>query len=194
MTQAKAHIASAKKSLGIQKRVLFVEGKDDVAVYSKWLSQIDPLFASRLEVIATNGKSDLDSALAALGNPKDAFALRDRDDWDAIRAASAQAASPGLLVNFGRHCLEIFLRSVRIGDDSKYGRSDELSAPDCRVAGVDCRALGVLGRSLVDVNNRHVATDRYGFGGLRVVLPRSNSSPGGCRHSGTRSNLGQVGR
>jgi len=42
MSTPKAHVVRAQRALAIGKSVLFVEGKDDLAVYSKWLDMIDP--------------------------------------------------------------------------------------------------------------------------------------------------------
>jgi hypothetical protein len=104
----KTHIVRGTNALAAGKRVLFVEGKDDDAVYAKWLAKIDPLYAVRLELIPTNGRNDLDRSLLELANPPEVFALRDRDEWDTPRAAAAQRASPNLLVNLSRHCLESY--------------------------------------------------------------------------------------
>jgi hypothetical protein len=127
----KSHIARATKALGVGKRVLFVEGKDDEAVYAKWPVKIDPLYAARLEVIPTNGRNDLGRSLPELGNPAEAFALRDRDEWDGPRATAAQAAAGNLLVNVTRHCLESYfcdpdeLVAVLLAKDgAKYGPSE----------------------------------------------------------------------
>ena len=106
MSGSKTHILRAQTVLAAGKRVLFVEGKDDAAVYAKWLAKMDPLYANKLELVPTGGNNDLDDALASLGHPVDAFALRDRDEWDTARIATAQSASPQLLVNGSRHCLE----------------------------------------------------------------------------------------
>jgi hypothetical protein len=78
VSREKQHLTRARASLAIAKRVLFIEGPDDKAVYSAWLAKIDPLWADRLELIPTGGKNDLDTALPALGNPAEAFALRPR--------------------------------------------------------------------------------------------------------------------
>jgi hypothetical protein len=117
--------------LAVGKRVLFVEGKDDEAVYDKWLVKMDPLYAGRLAVIKTNGRNDLDRALPELGNPAGVFALRDRDEWDGPRVAVAQAAARNLLVNVSRHCLESYfcdpdeLIAVLLAKDAvKYGPAE----------------------------------------------------------------------
>jgi hypothetical protein len=127
----KGHLVRATTALAAGKRVLLVEGKDDEAVYAKWLAKIDPLYAARLEVIATNGRNDLDRALPELGNPAEASALRDRDEWDAPRAAVVQAAAGNLLVNLSRHCLESYfcdpdeLVAVLLAKDAaKYGPAE----------------------------------------------------------------------
>jgi hypothetical protein len=111
--------------------VLFVEGKDDLAVYAKWLTKIDPLYGHQLELVATNGRNDLDTSLADLGHPAEAFALRDRDEWDTARIAASRAASPGLLVNDIRHCIESYfcdpnevIPALLAQDAAKYGSAD----------------------------------------------------------------------
>jgi hypothetical protein len=127
----KSHLVRATKALATGKWVLFVEGKDDEAVYAKWLAKIDPLYAARLEVIPTNGRNDLDRALPELGNPAEAFALRDRDEWDGPRAAAIQATAGNLLVNLSRHCLENsfsdpdeLIGALLARDAGKYGPAE----------------------------------------------------------------------
>ncbi|HEV3384771.1 MAG TPA: hypothetical protein VG097_08140 [Gemmata sp.] len=141
MSRPKFHIARAQTILAASKRVLFVEGKDDEAVYAKWLFKIDPLFGNRLGIVVTDGRNDLDISLASLGHPIDAFAFRDRDEWDAARISSMQGANPRLLVNPNRHSIESYfcdpdeLVTVLLAQDAaKYGPSETtlraaLSAP-----------------------------------------------------------------
>src|SRR5207245_7356041 len=99
--------------------------------YAKWLAKIDPWFGNRLELVATNGRNDLDAALASLGHPGDAYALRDRDAWDAARMATARAANPRLLVNPSRHCIESYfcdpdevVSALLAQDAANYGPSE----------------------------------------------------------------------
>jgi hypothetical protein len=127
----KSHLVRATNALAVGKRVLFVEGKDDEAVYAKWLATIDALYAARLEVIPTNGRNDLDRALPELGNPAEVFALRDRDEWDIARSAAVRAANSGLLVNDNRHCIESYfcdpnevIPALLAQDAARYGPSD----------------------------------------------------------------------
>jgi hypothetical protein len=103
-----AHVKKAENILGLGKRVLFVEGPDDEAIYTKWLEKIDPLFTGRLELVPCEGQQQLIRSLELLGDPVDAFALQDRDEWDAVKIAAVQGQHPRLLVNGFRHTLESY--------------------------------------------------------------------------------------
>ena len=101
VSQTKPDVRQAQAILAAGKRVLFVEGKSDQAVYETWLRKLDPLYGSKLEVVEVEGKNALDAALPTLGNPPQAFALCDRDEPDAARITALQAVAPNLLVNAG---------------------------------------------------------------------------------------------
>jgi hypothetical protein len=127
MSRSKAHIVRARSFLTVGKSVLFVEGKDDEAAYAKWLAKLDPLFGSRLALVATNGRNDLDSALELLGHPANAYALRDRDEGETTRIAAFQVANSRMLVNPNRHCLENYfcdpdevISALLVKDAAKY--------------------------------------------------------------------------
>lgn len=102
------YVTKAKQALGLGKRVLFVEGIDDEAVYTKWLEKLDPLFAAQLEIITCDGQKNLIKGLALLGDSPDVFAIQDRDEWDLGQIAAMQAVHPRLLVNPNRHTLESY--------------------------------------------------------------------------------------
>ena len=112
------------------KSVLFVEGKDDAAVYAKWLAKLDPLYGNRLEVVPTTGRNDMDEALKSLGHPASAYALRNRDEWDAGRIATA-GGNPSFVGEW-RPTLyrKLFLRTRRSNirsssqDAARYGPSE----------------------------------------------------------------------
>ncbi|MCY2994429.1 MAG: hypothetical protein NTY19_42160 [Planctomycetota bacterium] len=102
------YVTKAKQALSLGKKILFLEGIDDEAVYTKWLEKLDPLFAARLEIIDCEGQQKVSKGLALLGNPPNVFGIQDRDEWDSAQIAAMQAAHPRLFVNPDRHTLESY--------------------------------------------------------------------------------------
>jgi hypothetical protein len=116
MSQPPRWADQALKVLPAKKRVLAVEGKLDLGVYSKWLERLaaamGTIVSSILVVLPADGKPSVLKGLEWLrdegGNPTDVFGLVDRDEWDAATIATKRSELPQLLVNEDRHCLESY--------------------------------------------------------------------------------------
>ncbi len=108
MSKAPKYIDAARRAIRVKKRVLFVEGKDDEAVYSRWLSKLDAMFTAKVEIVQVGGRNALERALLELGNPPEAHAIRDRDEWDLPRTNASVGQMPNFHVVSTRHSLESY--------------------------------------------------------------------------------------
>lgn len=87
---------------GTPKRVLLVEGTDDLLVVERWPSLIDPNFRQNLYVHAAEGWRRLRDALKC--RPQ-WMGLQDRDEWTEAEIADAPRQYPGLRF-LPRPCIE----------------------------------------------------------------------------------------
>lgn len=115
MTAPPKLVVEARKKLATRAavKVLVVEGKDDLAIYARWLDQLaaSHLVKSTLELIAANGKLAVLACLrwfADNGGEPRVFGLVDRDDWDAATVADWRATLPQLRLNDDRHAIESY--------------------------------------------------------------------------------------
>ncbi|MCE5164301.1 DUF4435 domain-containing protein [Plesiomonas sp. PI-19] len=87
------------------KRVLLVEGPDDVHAFSAWLGKIDASWENRWAVAEAGKKA---SVLGLLTREPNWVGVVDRDEWSAEVIADKQQALPNLWV-LPRFCLENYL-------------------------------------------------------------------------------------
>ena len=96
------------------KRILLVEGRNDLSIYEVWLKKLayPGFFTTKVVLEAVGGKPAVITALQWFrdhgGNPQNLFGLVDRDEWDAAGVAAQTAALPQLRVVAGRDCLESY--------------------------------------------------------------------------------------
>lgn len=114
MNEAPAWVKAAQTAASQNKKVLAVEGKNDVAVYREWLhKRLGPAWVNAVHLENARDRARLLSGLRRLNEADDPFkdsifGLADRDEWQAADVAALKAELPTLLVNESRHSLESY--------------------------------------------------------------------------------------
>lgn len=87
------------------KKVLVVEGQDDVLAFQAFLTKKSPLWEQAWVVAPANGKSDV---LKILAKEPDWLGVIDRDEWVEADVVAAEQNNPNLFV-LPRFCIESYL-------------------------------------------------------------------------------------
>lgn len=112
--QPREWVIKAQTAAAQNKKVLFVEGKTDVKVYTEWLKKLlGPTWANEVFLEESKDRPNLVSGLRWLRDNNDPaqaviFGLADRDEWEADDLAALAGELPTLLVNPQRHSLESY--------------------------------------------------------------------------------------
>ena len=100
------HLNIKQQNVGATaKRVLLVEGEDDVLAFRSWLRKIDASWENRWVVVSAGNKSNV---LALLDRELGWIGVVDRDEWTVQIIAEKQQAQTNLWV-LPRFCLENYL-------------------------------------------------------------------------------------
>lgn len=127
-------VSRAQTATSQKKKILAVEGKNDVAVYRAWIEKVlGQTWANLIQLENAENRPKLLSGLRWLNDNNDPakdviFGLADRDEWDSTDVSAMIAKSPNLLVNQSRHSLESYfcdpdeLESILLARDAASGK------------------------------------------------------------------------